>query len=215
MSVCYINLIEGIQQTKMDKEVLKSVMASLKQEQEIKLNFISQFSSLNGTYKVLKIYKGKGKGGSLGMELMNTSNGSILKSIDITGKDGSVKAHGLGTPVSEYILNVSVDEVLHGARSEADMPRAFPRNEEAGKEMRNLLKPLVGRTTPTKLKIKSTVAPEFTGTWLVENAKLNPGRGGQVSLTLVSTTDPNKKMDLWSYRHGLIIEELEEITEEN
>ena len=28
-------------------------------------------------------------------------------------------------------------------------------------------------------------------------------------------TDPNKKMDLWSYRHGLIIEELEEITEEN
>lgn len=195
----------------MNKEVLKSVMTSLKQDQEIKINFVSQFSELNGTYKVVKTYKGKGKGGSLGMELSNIETGNILKSIKITDKDGKTKDHILGTPTSDYILNITVDNVFYGANSEAEIPKVLPRNKEAGKEMRELLKPLVGRTTSTKLRIKSTAVPEFTGTWLVEKAKLNPGRGGQVSLNLVSVTDPTKKIELWSYRHALVIDEIEEI----
>lgn len=195
----------------MEKELLKSVMASLKSEQEIKLNFTANFNSLNGSYKVIKVSRGKGKGGSLCMELMNTATGTLLGSVMMPDKTGVNKEHRIGTPTSDIILNIEADGKLHGVMTESELPKAFPRNEEAGKEMRELLKPLVGRKTETRLVLKSEKAPEFNGTWIVKNAKLNPGRGGQVSVMLVNVDDPTNTRELWSYRHGAIIDEIEEI----
>lgn len=191
----------------MDKEVLKSVLGALKAEDVVDMNFVGDFKNLNGQYKVIKVGTGKGKGGSVVMEVMNTSTGNTLSTL--TMPNG--KAHFLGTPVSEYVLNVTSNGKLHGVQNESELPRAFPRTKEAGNEMRDLLKPLVGRATPTKLLIASEKAPEFNGTWLVSNAKLNAGRHGQVSLTLVDVNDPKRTRDLWSYRHGAVIDSIEEV----
>jgi hypothetical protein len=191
---------------KMEKEILKSVMSNLKTEDVLSLNFVGEFKTFNGEYKVGKLSRGKGKGGSLLMELVNTSTSEKLESLMISGKK-----HFIGTPISEYILNVTYDGKMHGSMNESELPRAFERDKESAAKIRELLKPLVGKTTPTKLSIKSLKAPEFNGTWLVKNAKLNAGRHGQVSLQLEDVSDPTRTCELWSYRHSAVLDELEEV----
>ena len=192
----------------MDKEILKSVLGALKEEEVITMNFVNEFAAHNGEYKVVKVSTGKGKHGSLVMDLINTATGARFNSLNATATG---KKHFLGTPVSEYILNITAAGKMYGVASESELPRAFPRSKEDGNALREVLKPLVGRTEQTTLVLKSEKAPEFNGTWLVKNAKLNAGRHGQVSLQLVDVNDPSRTRELWSYRHGSVIDEIEEV----
>lgn len=192
----------------MDKEVLKSVLGALKVEDVVELNFVTNFRDLNGKYKILKLGTGKGKNGSLIMELMNMDTGNKLNSLNgVTGK-----THSMGTPSSEYIINMTVGDKFYGSKNESESPKAFPKDKEAADALREILRPYLKRTTETKLTITSEKAPEFNGTWLVKNAKLNAGRHGQISLQLVDVSDPNRMIELWSYRHGAIIDSIEELS---
>jgi len=190
----------------MDKEILKSVLSSVKEEDVVDMNFVGDFRSFNGQYKIMKVSRGKGKGGSLILDVLNVATGARLSTL--TMPNG--KAHFLGTPVSEYIMNITAGGKLYGVQTESELPRAFPRTKEEGDALRDILKPLVGRATQTRLTIKSSKAPEFNGTWIVTSAKLNAGRHGQVSLQMVDANDPTRTRELWSYRHGAVIDEIEE-----
>ena len=190
----------------MDKEILKSVLSSVKEEDVVDMNFVGDFRSFNGQYKIMKVSRGKGKGGSLILDVLNVATGARLSTL--TMPNG--KAHFLGTPVSEYIMNITAGGKLYGVQTESELPRAFPRTKEEGDALRDILKPLVGRATQTRLTIKSSKAPEFNRTWIVTSAKLNAGRHGQVSLQMVDANDPTRTRELWSYRHGAVIDEIEE-----
>lgn len=197
----------------LDKDILKSVLASLKPEQKISINFVKEYAKYNSdTYKVIKVSRGKGKGGSLIMTVMNETNGELLESIPVLVK-GETKTCMLGTPVSDQILNITANGIVHGVKNESELPKSYARSKEDGANLKKHLLPLLTKKTPTKIRIESNLAPEFNGTWFVENAKLNPGCGGQISLALVDLTDPTRKITLFSYRHGSVIEMLEVLDE--
>lgn len=190
----------------MDKEVLKSALGQLKVNDTFDISFVGDQKPHSGNYKVLKISRGKGKGGSVVFNLINTVSGVKLDHLMINDKK-----HLIGTAVSHYIQCVTINGTVYGARTESEILSAYPKDKEAGKEMRELLLPLVNKKTPTKLQIESQRAPEFTGTWLVKEAKSNAGRFGQVSLLLEDVTNQNRQIELWSYRHGKIIDSIDEL----
>ena len=192
----------------MDKEILKSLILGLKPNDEVQMNFVTDLNQYNGNYRVDSIAKGKGKGGSLILTLTNMENGTKLSQLTYNGK-----THNLGTPTSDVIMNIVFGEKMFGSDKESDMAKVFPKDKEAGDQMKELLKPLVKRTTPTKLTIRSAKAPEFDGTWLVKSAKLHAGRAGQVSLDLIDVTNPNRTAEFWSYRHAGVVDEIEEVEE--
>jgi hypothetical protein len=190
----------------MNKEILKSVFGGMKINDSFTINFISQFAMMNGDYKISKMGTGRGKGGSIVVEAINTVSGNKLTSLEYGGKP-----HLFGTSVSDNILNITVNGKMFGVKHESDLPKTFARDKEAGDQLRDALKPFLTKKTPTVLKIASSQAPEFNGTWNISNIKLNPGRHGQISLMLTNINDPSDTRELWSFRHSTIIDSLETV----
>jgi hypothetical protein len=192
----------------MDKQILKTVLTTLKADDNIIINFNENLSSNNGNYKVLTVAKGRGKGGSYVMTAMNLGTGATLTSLPVEGKNKL-----LGTPVSSYILNITFNGQKFGTDTQDVIIDNYPKDKEAGKQMKEILMPFVGKKEPTKVIIKSNTAPEFNGTWMITEARLHAGRGGQVSLLLTDTLDSSRTKELWSYRHSQIIDHFETVEE--
>lgn len=170
----------------MDKKQLKSLIAGFTTAEKITVTFLGDLADRTGTYEVVEVKTGRGKGGS---KLM------VLK-----GEDGSTVT--TGTPQSDKILHVvTADGTVHGYESASDIPRTFEMNVARGEELKAAMKDLVG-TTGARIRLDDT-ADEFGGEYTVTQAVQKRGRYGQVVFTLM---DADKRIqEFWSHRHSGIV----------
>lgn len=172
----------------MDKSVLKSTIKALTVGQEINITFIGAKAHLTGDWSVVKTKTGKGKGGSKLMELVNADKETITT----------------GTPESQYILNMTVNDELIGYASEADIPVVFEKNVEQSNLLKTAFLALKGAEGNKTVTIEATV-PELTGTFTVNKQTQLRGRGGQIRLDLARVDAPDETVEAWSLRHSGII----------
>lgn len=188
----------------MDKQILKNILEKVQVGAELEVNFLFDFSGLSGKYKVLESKLGRGQGGSRIVKLQNLETNETLESITIGDK-----AKFIGTPISEYILNVSVNGEVHGDNSVTDFTISHPKNKEAATQLREALEPLTKLTDKgagKKIKIQS-VDPSINGEWTLKMAYISPGRFGQIVLKLKN--NEGKETELWTYKHSGLVEGIE------
>ena len=170
----------------MDKQELKNVIQGLSAGDSLTVNFVGEKADLSGAFKVLGTKRGRGKGGSLLVEL-EASDGSTLTT---------------GTPESNAILNViTANGSLAGFKNEADLPRLYEVDTARAVALKEQLGALLDAEGDVTVDVESS-EEDFTGTWTVTGARKSRGRYGQVVLSLDNGT---VKRELWSYRHSGII----------
>lgn len=176
----------------MDKKVLKNVISGLVQGQEVTVNFRNSLSSQSGSFTVMNVKKGKGKGGSLIAELRPLSGGDTVV---------------VGTPQSDDVLNVLVNGSLHGFETEEDVPLVVKPNGTQAANLKETLKSM--QVGGGQVRLSSTLMSEFNGVFTVKSVKPSKGRYGQVIAELSSVT--GETVSLWSYRHSGAIDSIEAV----
>lgn len=173
----------------MDKKQLKAVVEAFDCPEEITINFLGGLSERSGTYKVIKVKTGRGKGGS--------------KLITLEGSDG--RSFVTGTTQSDSILNiVTKDGIMHGYESAIEVPKTYETNAGNAEKLKSQMRDFVG-TEGARVFI-ADIAGEFDRNYTVTKAELKRGRYGQVVFTLQD--DEGGITSLWSYRHSGIVTEL-------
>lgn len=174
----------------MNKHEAKSLIASLESGSNIRVNLADDLAERSGNYKVLTVRRGRGKCGSLLVDLQSNEDDSLLT---------------IGTPQSSKIVNfvlpdgstVGLDNALEcNIKYEIDVARAVALKEQ----FKNLL------TVTPESEIKIVVAStkeQFNGTFDLLSARQVRGRFGQIVLSLKNAA--GESMELWSYRHSGII----------
>ncbi len=175
-----------------------SMFGSPTEETILKINFLQEHKPLSGDYKVLSCKLGRGKHGSRVLSLMNMESGEELTHLTVKGKK-----KGIGSPTSDHILNVTMNDTLYGNTSENDLPSAYPRSELAAKHLNRVMEPLV-KSEGKRVEIVATES-SFNGTWQVISGRKSPGRYGQIVLEL---KDGERTAELWAYRHSGIVKSL-------
>lgn len=176
----------------MDKKELRNVISTFVVNQVVTVGFRGELSRLNGSYTVLNVKKGKGKGGSLLSELSPVAGGDSIV---------------MGTPDSDNVLNVVVNGTLHGYETEEDVPLVIKPDAVRAATIKEVLKG--NAEGGALLHIVSALLPEFNGTFTVVSVKPSKGRYGQVIATLKGLQGEN--VELWSYRHSGAIESIETV----
>lgn len=171
----------------MDKKELKDLISTLNTNDKITVNFRGDLSNLNGDYFVINVKKGKGKGGSLLMELKPTSSEDTIV---------------VGTPNSDTILNVIVNGKLHGYESEDGVPLVIKPDANRASALKEFLRSCKENTN---IKLSSSLLLEFNGVFTVMSVKPSKGRYGQVVAKL------SNNIELWSYRHSGAIDSFEKV----
>lgn len=173
----------------MDKKELRDVIENLSTNTQVTIAFIGERVKMNGDFTVLNVKKGKGKGGSLLMELM-----------PVNGSDSVV----VGTPDSESVLNIVIDGKMFGYETLNDVPLVIKPDVEKSLSLKTQLKDL---RPDTLLRLTSALLPEFNGVFTLVSLKASRGRGAQVVATL--RTVSGDTLELWTYRHSGAIDSLE------
>lgn len=174
----------------MDKKLLKTILGKLSREEQITLNLRGDLVDKSGLYAVVNVAKGKGKGGSLILEALNTETNQTLI---------------IGTPRSDDVLNITVKGETYGYTSETDVPMVFVANKSFADQIKTSIKNM---GSSAKVKLSSEQLPELNGTFKVLDRKTSKGRGGQIILTLQNTAD-SETVEFWSYRHSGVIQTFE------
>lgn len=200
----------------MEKQALKTVLEQLKKGEEIKISFVGgrgafsldkmikvgmplQGFIVNGTYKIFSVKKGRGRHGSLILTLASPSN-------------PEEPWCQLGTPTNDEILSIESQGVLYGAVSEKDIEKQYAKDIDAAMALKKKLSPLLHLKEGVKLKLQITSPePQFNGVFDLLSAKAMTGRWGQIKLEL-SNIQTNEKVELWSYRHATIVEDVKNVT---
>ncbi len=184
----------------MDKNTVRSFINSLAPGSSIVVNFIGDsltdsrgvHVAESGTFTFNRQSRGRGKGGSLIMHLVNASGTEIH----------------VGTSHSDNILNMKVaGGELVGYANVADMPIEYPKNEQNAAMLKRAATPLVG-TTGLRVKVTSSL-PHLNGVFTVQHASQLRGRNGQIVLTLSSD---NQTHQLWTYRHSGVVTSIETLS---
>ena len=171
----------------MEKQELKSVIASLTSGDVITVTFQGDIAERSGLFTVVETKTGRGKGGS--------------KLVVLRAADGT--EYTTGTPENDSILHIiTPDKVMHGYETEADVPKEYETDKDAGKRLKEVLSDLLDAEGDMTVTIDS-IEPEFNGTFKVMQATQLRGRYGQIRVKL--ETEDGTTRDLWSFRHGVII----------
>lgn len=171
----------------MNKTELKTLISNLSAGEEITVTFLGDMSDNSGTFKVLGTRRGRGKGGSL--------------LVDLEASDGSTIT--TGTPRNTDIMNITLsDGTLHGYTNEAEVPRVFDTDTSRAVALKEQFNTLLDADGSFTVDVES---PEdvYNGTFTVTSAKKARGRYGQVILTLADSQGVER--ELWSYRHSGIV----------
>lgn len=166
----------------MDKKELKTAISKLTKNQNITINFRNELTNKSGNYSVLNVKKGKGKGGSLILELVPENGGESIV---------------VGTPQSENILNLIVEGQLTGFESENDVPVVVATNAAQATLLKDFFKDL---SVGTEVTLSSAEMSEFNGTFKFQSFKPSKGRYGQIVVSL--KTNVGNTIELWTYRHS-------------
>lgn len=200
----------------MEKQALKTVIEQLKKGEEIKIAFIGgrggfslqktikvgmplQGFIVDGLYQVFSVKRGRGKHGSLILTLASPTN-------------PEEPLCQVGTPTNEEVLSIECKGILHGASSEEDIEKRYPKDIDAAMTLKKKLSPLLHLKEGVKLKLQvSSTEPKYNGVFDLVSAKAMTGRWGQIKLDL-SNIETNEVVELWSYRHATIIQDIKNVT---
>ena len=173
----------------MDKLQVRKLIDSVAPGDKISFNFAGDLSESSGEFKVLKVRPGRGKGGSLLIELQ-AADGSLITT---------------GTPYSEKIINITtVDGTVHGLSSESELRTVYSVDISRAVALKEQFKTLQTMTTgDTVIEVEST-EPSIAGKFKIVSSKQLRGRFGQIVLGLVSV-ETGESQELWSYRHSGVI----------
>jgi hypothetical protein len=180
----------------MNKAILKTTLTALAAGQEINVTFRGDRSALSGNYRVLASKTGRGKYGSRLVELQAISGGDVIT---------------IGTPKSDEILNIRVSggELIGAAVESSDM-RTYPQNEARADALKEEMRPLlVPSEIVRQIRLTSALEPEFNGVFNVDKAQLRRGRHGQVQLFLTPVSNPDRHIEIWTYRHSTAVDSFE------
>jgi hypothetical protein len=176
----------------MDKKVLKSVITNLKPGDTLDVNLLGERAFLSGNYTVVNKKIGRGKGGSLVLELSSEIPDRSLV---------------IGTPQSNEILNVVVAGECHGYRTEAEVPPMYETNSNRAVEFKKLFSSFLDLSKlPVTVEVDAPSAPEINGVRTIVAARQLRGRHGQVVLTLRDSE--GQVQEAWSFRHSGVINSL-------
>lgn len=174
----------------MEKTVLRSVLKDLTPGQVISVHFRGQPGPQG--YTILSTKRGRGK------------HGSLLAMMEHPGQTPVE----IGTPRNMDILSITVDGNFFGVHSEREEPPVYPTDDARATMMKAALNSLTGEIGRGKrLRLESDV-PEFNGTFVVTQGRLEKGKYGQVHLWL-TREESQETVELWSYRHSGIITNFE------
>lgn len=176
--------------SQMEKTVLRSVLKDLTPGQVISVHFRGQPGPQG--YTILSTKRGRGK------------HGSLLAMMEHPGQTPVE----IGTPRNMDILSITVDGNFFGVHSEREEPPVYPTDDARATMMKAALNSLTGEIGRGKrLRLESDV-PEFNGTFVVTQGRLEKGKYGQVHLWL-TREESQETVELWSYRHSGIITNFE------
>ena len=186
----------------MEKTRLKDFLQNTPIGTEFQLTTTGELAHLTGSYKLLEVARGRGKCGSKIAKIMSMADGTVISDVVV---DRRKKA--FGTPVSEFILHIKCGETNYGTESKAeDTNFPLPRNEEIANALKaEFLKYTEEESINVRMRIKSS-EPWLNGEWTCTKVEKNPGRQGQLTLTLKGAASEIK---LWTYRHSGAIEDME------
>jgi hypothetical protein len=173
----------------MDKQQIRNIVSSVQPGDKLSFNFAGDKSDSSGLCKVLKVRPGRGKGGSL--------------LVDLQAEDGSTFT--TGTPDSEVIVNITTaDGVVHGFSSETEIRTFHKVDISRAVALKEQFKTLQTLTAgDTIIDVESSEA-SLSGKFKIVGSHQLRGRFGQIVLDLESV-DSGEAQSLWSYRHSGII----------
>jgi hypothetical protein len=188
----------------MDKQELKALLIGFEKGIDITVNFVGGKGGVapgskadsprgkgeSGEYRVLESKRGRGKDGSRLCTLMSLASDNIIE---------------IGTPNNNEIMNIiTADGVIHGAKSESELPRVFPKADETQTQtFKESLRPFLKLNgVETKVQVESTI-PEYNGVFTLLLAKLNVGRFGQITMNLKA--EDGSEWTLKSHDHASVI----------
>jgi hypothetical protein len=193
----------------MDKRTLRTALNGLNSNDVIKISFLGAKETQSGEYSVVRIKKGRGKGGSLLAELKSVSTGEMLVT---------------GSPDSDVILHViTPNGTLHGHETVEDVPPVFETDVSTALNLKGMFKSFIekcdqlpksgprdtrSRFAPkvrTTLTVVSSHEP-LNGTFTMTGMELKRGRFGQIVVTATTSTGASVSID--TYQHSGIISSL-------
>lgn len=174
----------------MDKQQIRSVISNSQPGDVLEFCFAGSKSDSSGSYKVLKTRRGRGKGGSLLVDLQLVSDGSTLTS---------------GTPDSDSIVNITTpDGVVHGLSSETELRTFHKVDISRAVALKEQFKTLQTQVSGETIIDVEATEPKLSGKFRIVGSRLLRGRFGQIILDLESV-DSGESQSLWSYRHSGVI----------
>lgn len=190
----------------MDKKILKDFLTTTATGTEFGISFAGELASLSGDYKLMEVARGRGKCGSQIAKIMSLTTGDVLSEVTV---DRRLKS--FGTPVSDMILNISCEGKTYGNGStELEKNFPIPRDERKAMALKSTFEEYVGKEfKPFSVKITSD-EKWLDGEWSCAKVVRNPGRQGQLTVTLTSGT---QTIEFWTYRHSGAVTNLELLTE--
>lgn len=170
----------------MKKDVLKNVIVNhVNANATVTLNFLSKFSNLSGDYTVLSKKRGRGKNGSMIMELQSVANGNTVT---------------IGTKENDQLVNVVVDGETFGHADESEILPSYEPDVANAVNLKRTFKKIVD--FPTSIRVESSIS-ELSGIHTIVSSRQMKGRSGQVSVLADSG------IELFSYRHSGVISNVE------
>jgi hypothetical protein len=176
----------------MDKNVLRSVIRDLTPGETIKVHFRGGPGPED--LSVVSTKRGRGKHGSFLAALMRPD--ALNEQVEI------------GTPRNEDIISILSRGNFYGVQTEREDPPTYAPDEAQATRMKAGLNRLTGEAgRGQRVRLESSV-PEYHGTFVVTNGRLEKGKYGQVHLWL-TREGSEETVELWSYRHSGIITSFE------
>lgn len=188
--------------------MLKSTFKTLLQTTEgknIEITFRKPLENLSGSYKINSIKTGRGKGGSLLLTALNLSTNETITQLTVDGK-----TLNFGTAMSEYVVNTTIDDVLHGPASVEEDIDNLPKDAEMAGKLRESLLPYLGKEG-IKIQIDSKL-PSINGVWLVKDSSKSPGVFSQLRFNLVSE-DGSRTCEFMTYKFAGVTQNVSIIEE--
>lgn len=180
----------------MNKVQIRNILSEALPGDTMTIRMVGDYANRSGSYKVLGTKRGRGRGASLLVDLQNLATGETFTT---------------GTPASGYFCEIAVSRDGLGAFAHETIDPSEASSYSAPDAARaSALKELftsaafVGSNGSLTVNIESTDL-RFSGPWLVEGVRVSRGRYGQAILSLKSTLNPEKTVEVWSYRHSSAI----------
>jgi hypothetical protein len=162
----------------------------------VEVVFVGPAAKLSGAYTLKGTRAGRGKGGSLCVDLLD-AQGQPLPKIPNPSTANPEHLSEFGSGVTHLIGTIKVGDVGSGSLEEANLG-LIPKDALRASQVTEALRPLVG-TSGLTIKIES-VKEDLNGTFTLLSCEACRGRVPQLLLKL--RRDDGLETDLYTYRHA-------------